>query len=175
MSRVGFLLVPFESQWSRIPLVARWAVCLVIGAVLIVLLVAFVSHNNGNGEASVSKAKLKQEYAQDTILLHQEQAPHSVRVDSAAAAQTALVAGVGRLMRRQVTSNILPGPVQRVRCWESARRGSRLGFHCSVKADDISYPFLAVYTPSAHQAVFCKKVYAPVASENIPVSSRCRL
>jgi hypothetical protein len=167
--------VPFESQWSRIPLVARWGVCLLIGAVLIVLLIAFVSHNNGNGEASLSKTKLKQEYAQDTILLHQEQAPHSVRAGSPAAAQTALVAGVGRLMRRQVTANVLPGPVQRVRCWASAHQGSRVGFHCSVKADDISYPFLAVYTPSAHQAVFCKKVYAPVASENIPVSSRCRL
>jgi hypothetical protein len=167
--------VPFESQWSRIPLMVRWGVCLVIAAVLIVLLVAFVSHNNGNGEASVSKAKLKQEYAQDTILLHQEQAPHSVRVHSAAAAQAALATGVGRLMRRQVTANILPGPVQRVRCWESARQGSRVGYHCSVKADDISYPFLAVYTPHAHRAVFCKKVYAPVASENVPVSSRCRL
>jgi hypothetical protein len=167
--------VPFESQWSRIPLVARWAVCLLIGAVLIVLLIAFVSHNNGNGEASVSKTKLKQEYAQDTILVHQEQAPHSVRAGSPAAAQTALVAGVGRLMRRQVTANVLPGPVQRVHCWASARQGSRVGFHCSATADDISYPFLAIYTPSAHHAVFCKKVYAPVASEDIPVSRRCRL
>lgn len=167
--------MPFESQWSRIPLVARWAVCLIIGAALIVLLVAFVSHNNGNGEAPVSKAKLKQEYAQDTILVRQEQAPHMVRVGSPAAARTALLTGVGRLMRRQVGANVLPGPVQRVRCWENARQGARIGFHCSAKADDISYPFLAVYTPSAHRAVFCKKVYAPVASENIPVSKRCRL
>jgi len=167
--------VPFESQWSRIPLAARWAVCLLMGAVLVVLLVAFVSHNNGNGEASISKSKLKQEYAQDTILLHQEQAPHSVHVASAAAAQTALVGGVGRLMRRQVTQNVLPGPVQQVRCWESARHGSRVAFHCSAKADDISYPFLAVYTPGAHRVVFCKKVYAPVASESVPVSGRCRL
>ena len=167
--------MPFESQWSRIPLALRWAVCLLIGAVLVVLLVAFVSQHNGNGEATVSKSKLKQEYAQDTILVHQEQAPHSLRVDSAAAARTTLVAGVGRLMRQQVNSNILPGPVQRVRCWENARHGSRVAFHCSAKADDISYPFLAVYTPSVHRAVFCKKVYAPVASENIPVSGRCQL
>lgn len=167
--------MPFESQWSRIPLAARWVVSLIIAAVMIVLLVAFVSHNNGNGEAPISKSRLKQEYAQDTILLHQEQAPHSVHVASAASAQTTLVASVGRLMRRQVTANILPGPVQHVRCWENARQGPRVGFHCSAKADDISYPFLAVYTPSAHRAVFCKKVYAPVASEDIPVSRRCRL
>jgi hypothetical protein len=167
--------VPFESHWSRIPLAARWAMCLIVGAALIVLLVAFVSHNNGNGEAPISKTKLKQEYAQDTILMHQEQAPHSVRIGTAAAAQAALVTSVGRLMRRQVTANILPGPVQHVRCWENARQGARIGFHCSVKADDISYPFLAVYTPHAHRAVFCKKVYAPVASENVPVSKRCQL
>jgi predicted GNAT superfamily acetyltransferase len=167
--------VPFESQWSRIPLVARWALCLLLGAVVIVLLVAFVSHNNGNGEATLSKAKLKQEYSKDTILVHQEQAPHVVRVDSAAGAPAALAAGVGRVMHRQVTANILPGPVQHVRCWENARKGSRVAFHCSAKAADISYPFLAVYTPSTHRAVFCKKVYAPVASEDIPVSGRCRL
>jgi hypothetical protein len=167
--------VPFESPWSRIPLAVRWAVCLLVGAVLIVLLVVYVSNHNGNGEAPISKAKLKQENAQDTILVQQQQAPHALRVDSTAAARTTLVAGVGRLMRQQVTDNTLPGPVQRVRCWESARQGSKVGFHCSAKADDISYPFLAVYTPSAHRAVFCKKVYAPVASENIPVSRRCQL
>ncbi len=167
--------VPFESQWSRIPLAMRWALCLLVGAVLIVLLVAFVSHNNGNGEATLSKAKLKQEYAQDTILVHQEQAPHTIRVASAAAAQTRLAMAVRGLMVRQVDANLIPGPVQRVRCWENARRGALLGYHCSAEANDISYPFLAVYTPSAHHAVFCKKVYAPVASENIPVSPRCRL
>jgi hypothetical protein len=167
--------VPFESQWSRIPLALRWIVCLVVGIALVVLLVAFVSHNNGNGEATISKTKLKQELAQDTILVHQEQAPHTLHAGSPAAAQAQLVLGVGRLMRRQVTANILPGPVQRVRCWEHARHGAQVGYHCSAEADHISYPFLAVYTPSAHRAVFCKKVYAPVASENIPVSRRCRL
>lgn len=169
--------MPFESQWSRIPLALRWVLCLVIAAVLIVLLVAFVSHNNGNGEATISASKAKQEYAQDTIIVHQQQAPHLVRVDSAAAAavQARLAHAVGALMRRQVDENLLPGPVQRVRCWENARHGALVGYHCSAEADHISYPFLGVYTPSAHRAVFCKKVYAPVASENIPVSPRCRL
>jgi hypothetical protein len=146
-----------------------------VGALVIVLLVAFVSHNNGNGEARVSPAKARQEYAQDTILVHQEQAPHTVRVTGPTGARTALVRAVRSLMNRQVTDNILPGPVQRVGCWENARQGTRVGYHCSVKADDISYPFLAIYTPGAHRVVFCKKVYAPVASENIPVSGRCRL
>ena len=167
--------VPFESQWSRIPLALRWGVCLIVGAAVIVLLVSFVSHNNGNGEATLSKSKLKQEYAQDTILVHQEQAPHSVRVASGSAAGATLVVHVRRLLQHQVTANILPGPVQRVRCWENARRGGRIGYHCSAKADDIAYPFVAVYTPRTRRAVFCKKVYAPVASEDIPVSSRCRL
>jgi len=167
--------VPFESQWSRLPLAARWVLCLLVAAALIALLVAFVSHNNGNGEAIISRAKLEQESAQDTIIVRQQQAPHVLRVDSAAAAQARLVRGVTALMRRQVTQNVLPGPVQRVRCWENARRGARVGYHCSAEAAHISYPFVAVYTPSARHVVFCKKVYAPVASENIPVSRRCRL
>jgi hypothetical protein len=155
--------------------VLRWALCLVVAAVLVALLVGFVSHHNGNGEATVSKTRLKQEYAQDTIIVDQEQAPHTVRADSTSAARMRLVVGVRSLMRRQVVANILPGPVQGVGCWENARSGARIGYHCSAKAGDISYPFLAVYTPQTHRAVFCKKVYAPVASENIPVSSRCRL
>jgi hypothetical protein len=167
--------VPFESQWSRVPLVMRWVLCLFVAAALIVLLVAFVSHNNGNGEATISKSKLKQEYVQDTILMRQQQAPHAVTVSSSATARARLVTGLRRLMVRQVTANELPGPVQRVRCWENARRGALVGYHCSAEGDHINYPFLAVYTPSAHRAVFCKKVYAPVASENIPVSPRCRL
>ena len=167
--------MPFESQWSRIPLALRWVLCLLVAAVLVVLLVTFINANNGNGEATLSKAKLQQEYAQDSVLVHQEQAPHTLRVDRASAARTRLVLEVGSLMRRQVTANIIPGPVQRVRCWENARHGGLVGYHCSAEADHISYPFLAVYTPSAHHAVFCKKVYAPVASENIPVSGRCRL
>ena len=167
--------MPFESQWSRIPLAARWVVCLLVAAALIVLLVTFVSHNTGNGEAIISKSKLKQESAQDTIIVRQQQAPHTLQVGSAAGAQAQLVRGVDALMRRQVTANLLPGPVQRVRCWENARRGALVGYHCSAKADDISYPFVAVYTPSAHRVVFCKKVYAPVASESIPVSRSCRL
>jgi hypothetical protein len=167
--------VPFESHWSRIPLAARWALCLLGAAALIALLVVFVSHNNGNGEAIVPKAKLEQESAQDTIIVRQQQAPHTLRVGAGSAPRPRLVRGVGAVMRRQVSLNLLPGPVQRVRCWENARRGARVGYHCSAEADHISYPFVAVYTPSAHRVVFCKRVYAPVASEDIPVSRRCRL
>ena len=167
--------MPFESQWSRIPLAVRWILCLLVGVVLIVLLVAFVDHHNSNGEVPVSKAKLKQEYSQDSAIVHQEQAPHTVQVASATVARAQLQSAVHRLLSGQVTDNILPGPLQRVRCWENARQGTRIGYHCSAKADDINYPFVAVYTRSARHVVFCKRVYAPVASENIPVSARCRL
>lgn len=167
--------MPFESPWSRIPLRWRWAISLVIGAVVVVLLISFINQHNSNGEVPVSAAKLKQEAAQDSVIVHQEQAPHVIRVSSPSAARGSLVLHVRRFMQRQVTANLVPGPLQRVRCWEHARRGSVLGFHCSAMAADISYPFVAVYTPGTHRTVFCKKVYAPVASENIPVSRRCRL
>jgi hypothetical protein len=148
---------------------------LLVGGVLVALLIVFVSHNNGNGEAQISPAKAKQEYAQDTILVHQEQAPHTVRVSSPAAIRGTLVHAVHALMVRQVNDAILPGPVQRVRCWENARAGAEIAFHCSAEAADIGYPFIAVYRRGASRAVYCKKVYAPLASENIPVSPRCRL
>ncbi len=142
---------------------------------LIVLLVAFVSHNNGNGEAPISKTKLKQEYAQDTILVHQEQAPHSsASPPPPRRRRRSWRASAGSCAGRSAPTSC-PGRCSTCAAGRTPASGARIGYHCSAKADDISYPFLAVYTPSAHHAVFCKKVYAPVASENVPVSKRCRL
>jgi hypothetical protein len=167
--------MPFESQWARIPLAIRWGVSLLIGVVLIVALVRFVTHNNGNGEAHLSRAGLASEAKQDAIVVGQDQAPKVVHIRSARSARSSLVAGVRADMNHRIYTNNVAGPLQWVRCGRSGADGAKIGYHCIAKADDINYPFLAVITPARHTAVFCKKDYPPVPSETIPVSRRCLL
>lgn len=167
--------MPFESQWARIPLAIRWSVSLFIAVVLIVLLVLFVTHNSSNGEATLSRAGLQHEARLDATILGQDQAPKSVHVRSAATARGAVVAGVRAEMRRRISSGNIDGPLTSVRCGESGHRGDRIAYHCLADAGNVNYPFLALATPTTHRAVFCKKDFPPVRSENIPVSRRCRL
>ncbi len=167
--------MPFENQWSRIPLLGRWGISLLVTAVLVVALVAFVTHNGGAGEVAPSRAALAREAQQDTILIGQDQAPHTAHVSSAADVRAALVAGVRTEMRRRIGSGNVPGPLQWVRCGRSGGQGAESAYHCIAKAGEINYPFVAVASPRAHRVTFCKKDFPPVPSENIPVSRRCRL
>jgi hypothetical protein len=167
--------MPFESQWARIPLSVRWAVSLLLGAAVVVALVLFVTHNNNNGLAHVSAKAEKRETRQAEVIVGSDQAPRTVQLRSASDARAALVAGVRADMRHRISTGNVDGPLQKVACGQSGHRAGKLGFHCIAEAADVNYPFLAVATPSAHSAVYCKKDFPPSPSENIPVSARCRL
>jgi hypothetical protein len=167
--------MPFENQWARIPLSVRWGISALIGVAAIVALVLFVTHHNDNGLAHVSAKAQELESKQADVLIGQDQAPRTVALDSASGAQAALVAGVRADMRHRIATGNVDGPLQSVRCGESGHRAGALAFHCIAEAADVNYPFLAVATPSAHRAFFCKKDFPPSPTENIPVSRRCRL
>jgi hypothetical protein len=167
--------MPFEPQWARIPLSARWAISLVVAIVLVVLLVGFVDHHSNNSLAHVSRKNLNTEAAQARIVIGQDQAPVTVHLAGGASAQAALIAGVRRDMNRRITSATIDGPLTGVVCGVSGHRGARAGYHCLAEAGHVRYPFVAVLTPSAHRVVFCKKDFPPIPSENIPVSQRCEL
>jgi hypothetical protein len=166
--------MPFESLWARIPLLVRWGICLLIGVAVVVALVAFVSHNNGNGLAHISAKNSAREARQAQIIIGQDQAPRTVHVRGHDAV-AALVAGVRHDMRRRIATGNLDGPLRSVRCGRSGARGGRIGYHCLAEADGVRYPFLAIFTPAAHRAAYCKKDFAPQEGENIPVSARCLL
>jgi hypothetical protein len=167
--------MPFESQWARIPLSVRWALSLLLGAAVVVALVLFVTHNNNNSLAHVSAKAEKRETRQAEVIVGSDQAPQTVQLRSASDARAALVAGVRADMRHRISTGNVDGPLQKVACGQSGHRAGKLGFHCIAEAADVNYPFLAVATPSAHTAVYCKKDFPPSPSENIPVSARCRL
>jgi hypothetical protein len=169
--------MPFESLWVRIPLAARWGISLLIGVAIVVALVIFVTHNDGNGLAHESAKGVAREQRQAEILIGQDQAPHLVTIHGrgASAATAALVAGIRREMRHQIALGNYDGPLQSIRCVPHGGGGGRLGYHCLAEAASVRYPFLAIVTPRTHRAAFCKKDYAPQHGQNIPVSAACRL
>ena len=167
--------MPFESQWARIPLGVRWGVSLLVGAAIVVALVLFVSHHNGTGLAHVSTHAEERENQQAQVLIGSDQAPQTVHLTSAADARSALVAGVRANMRHRIATGNVDGPLQKVACGPAGHRAGKLAFHCIAEAAHVNYPFLAVATPSAHTAVYCKKDFPPSPTQNIPVSVRCRL
>ncbi len=161
-------------MWSKIPLRARWAVCGLIAAALVVALVRFVEANSSNGLVPVSPKNLKVESRQADVVIGQEQAPMTVSISAGASAAQVLRAAVRHDMSRQITQATIDGPLQDVSCVVHGGTLQRTGYHCVAKADDVNYPFLAVLTAKPRRAVFCEKVYPPLPSENIPVSARCR-
>lgn len=167
--------MPFESQWSRIPLGLRWGICLVLGAAIVVALVRFVSHNNGNAQARVNAANLRHENHQAQAIVGADQAPRTVRLTAGASPRATLTRAVRRDMAHRIAIGNASAPLQKVACGRSGRRGGRIAYHCIAEAADVNYPFLAVLTPRAHRGAFCKRDFPPVPSENIPVSARCRL
>ena len=167
--------MPFEPQWAKIPLAARWAVSLLVAVGIVVALVRFIDTHGTNALAHVSQRNLNTEAQQAKIVIGQDQAPVTVHVRTSQSARSALVAGVRRDMNRRITSATIDGPLTHTACGVAGRTGDRVAYHCLADAAHVRYPFYAVYTAHAHSVAFCKKDFPPIPSENIPISKRCQL
>ena len=169
--------MPFESPWARIPLGVRWAISLLVGVVIVVAIVVFVSHNDDNSLAHVSARNVARESRQAEIILGEDQAPRAVHVSGTGlrATEAALVAGIRHDMRHRIARGNVDGPLSSVSCVPHGGGPDRVAYHCIAEAGHVRYPFVAAATPAHHRAVFCKKDYAPQQGETIPVSARCRL
>ena len=166
-----------HSAWLRIrpPLWLRWALSLLVAAAAAVVIVEFVDHHNGNALAHLNRAALQRAAREATVVVGQDQAPHTVRLAHGASASATLVSAVRADMRHRIATGNIGGPLQKVTCARSGASGGAQGFNCRAVAASVSYPFLAVATPRAGHAVYCKRDPPPAPSENIPVSRRCRL
>jgi hypothetical protein len=111
---------------------------------------------------------------QATILVEQDQAPHTVSLARGVAPATALAHAIRSDMDKEIKQQVIAGPVSRSSCSRTSR-GGRIpaSFSCTVVANGLAYPFVAVVNVRSRVITFCKRDPPPVPSENIPVSSRC--
>ncbi len=166
-----------DSLWLRIrpPLWARWGLSLLVAAAAVVALIAFVHHNSNNSLAHVGTAAERRASREATVVVGQDQAPRTIRLAAGTAVGPQLVAAVRGDMGHRIATGNIDGPLQRVHCARTGGHASAVGYSCDAHANGVSYPFLAVATPTRHRAVYCKRDVPPVPSENIPVSRNCRL
>jgi hypothetical protein len=165
-----------QSSWlmRRPPQWIRWVLSLGIGAALMVGLIAWVSHHNGNGLANESPKAAARANREAEIVVSQDQAPRVVAVASGAS-RMAIVHAIRRDMTTRISKGDAGAPLQRVGCKPAGMRGARHGYHCVAVSAGVNYPYQAVLNSAAHTLTFCKHDAPPVPSQNIPVSPRCRL
>jgi hypothetical protein len=165
-----------ESSWllRRPPMWLRWVVSLAVGAALLVGLIAWVSHHNGNGLATESPKAAARANREAEIVVSQDQAPRVVTV-AHGASRVAIVHAIRRDMLTRISEDDAGAPLQRVSCTRIGARGSRHGYRCVAVSAGVNYPYQAVLNSAEHTLTFCKHDAPPVPSQNIPVSPRCRL
>jgi hypothetical protein len=157
----------------RPPAWLRWLASFAVAAALLVGLIAFVDHNNGNGLAHESPKAAARLNREAELVVESDQAPHvaHLRVNTTAA----VVAAIRRDMLSRIARGDAGAPLQHVRCHGYGSSGTDRGLHCVALAAGVNYPYEAVLDTGTRTVAFCKHDAPPVPSQNIPVSRRCRL
>jgi hypothetical protein len=165
------------SVWMRLfpALWMRWAISIVVGAAVVVALIAFVDHNNNNSEAKGSTNSLEREYRYAQAVIGAEQAPHIVAVVRGQAAGVAFAAAVRADMRHRIKTGNVSGRLQRVHCRASGSQAGRLAYRCVAEAGNVRYPYVGVFTKATEHVTYCQRDAPPIPTEQIPVSARCTL
>lgn len=161
--------------YLNLPLWQRYAVSLVVAAVLLTGMVIWVEgHNTDSGPANGNPNAIVSANRQARILVSEDQAPHSASLPPGLAAGPALERVLHAHVTAQIRDGALAGPLQPVRCHATGRSGARIGFSCTIDSGSVNYPFLATVDTAARRATYCKHDPPPMPSEPVPVSSRCR-
>jgi hypothetical protein len=157
------------------PLWSRFAIALIIAAVVIIALIRFVDHENPlvAQPSSPSQKQAATEQAQDTIVVQQQQAPHVVAVASKTAPLGAIKSAVHKYMATETGNGQINGSLQHLSCKAAGGTASRAVFHCTAVAASVKYPFDGVVQPAAGKVTYCQVVLPPIPSMKVPVSTRC--
>jgi hypothetical protein len=160
--------------YLRLPLWQRFALAGGITAVLLIALVIFVEHNNTNSNPSLNEAAEVRANREAEILVAQDQAPHTVRLQRGAHAAASLEGALHARMASQIRAGVIDGPLKAAECVQrGAASGGRHAFSCTIEAGQVTYPFLGVVDTSTRRIAYCKRDPPPTPSDNVPVSSRC--
>jgi hypothetical protein len=158
------------------PLWQRYAVSLVIAAVLLAIMVVWVSgHNTDSGPTNNNPAGAVRANHEAQVLVSEDQAPHTARLPSGVAAGPGLERVLHARVAAEVRGGAIAGPVKAAECRTTGvRSGASVGFRCMVNSGSVNYPFLAAVDTAVRRITYCKRDPPPVPSETVPVSSRCR-
>jgi hypothetical protein len=167
------------SGYRSLPLWLQWVLPFAVAGGLVLALVLFVNYETNSVPAIAlvtNPNAVKEENREDTILVHDQQAPHEAKLKASASPTVALRTAVVGYMTHQISLGSMDGPIKRSSC-RSATGGtsSRLVFHCDVTASAqmVTYPFDAVVQPSSGVITYCQRVAPPIPRMNVPVSKRC--
>jgi hypothetical protein len=160
------------------PLWARWLLTIFAFAVLTLAVLVFVrAHSEGTSTPTKSEREAEVEANREgNVVIEEDQVPHTARLGAGVATLTALERSISGDARGRVRSGNLTGPFQSVHCEAKGAAGANRGFRCTVRAADVSYPYLAVLNAHTRQFTWCKLDPPPVSgAPEVPVSARCKL
>jgi len=166
-------------SYRSLPLWLRWVLPFAVAGAVVLALVLFVNYETNSVPAIAlvtNPNAVKEENREDTILVHDQQAPQEAKLKAGASPTVALRAAVVGYMTHQISVGSMDGPIRRSSCRPAAGGTSgRLVFHCDVTASAqmVTYPFDGVVQPSAGVITYCQRVAPPIPSMNVPVSKRC--
>ena len=159
----------------QLPTWARWALSFGVAAALVVALVVFVDHHNGNGLATQSPAALARANREADIVVAQDQAPHVIRLRSGANPHAAFVRAVRDDMSRRINQGTIDGTLQPDSPVPAMGAvATRSASPAMRSSPDVNYPFVGVVHLTSRRLIYCKRDEPPVPSQNIPISSRCQ-
>lgn len=166
-------------QYRSLPLWLQWVIPFAVAGLVVLALVLFVNYETNSVPQTAlvtNPGAVKEQNREDTILVRQQQAPHTAKLKAGETAGTALRTAVLAYMTHQINVGAMDGPIRSSSCRPvGAGGGTRLVFHCGVtaSAQRVTYPFDGVVQTSAGVVTYCQRVEPPVPSMNVPVSSRC--
>lgn len=162
--------------YLNLPLWQRYAISLIVAAVLLIGMVVWVSgHNTDSSPSNNNPAATLRANREAAILVAQDEAPRTVSLPAGVSSLTALEHVIHARLAAQVASGAVSGPLKRAHCRATgARSGAQRGYSCTIESGSVIYPFLAAVDTAARRITVCKRDPPPLPSENVPVSARCR-
>jgi hypothetical protein len=151
----------------------KWVASLTVGAILLVALILFVEHNNGNGEAAQNPGAVARANRESEILVAADQAPHVYRIEGRQSSRGAIAKGVRIEMTELINRGTIAGTLASIRCGRDGGTSTRQAFRCTAVVAGVNYPFLGVVDRRGTRLTLCKRDEPPLPSMNIPVSPRC--
>lgn len=156
-----------------LPQWAKFALSLGVGAIVLLALILFVEHNNGNGEATQNRQALVRANQEAEILVKQDQAPHVLRLTALGAPRTAILHAVRAEVTTLINHGTILGTLQRAGCRRTGGAADHPAFSCTAVVAGVNYPFLGVVDVPQRTVTYCKRDAPPVPSQDVPVSRRC--